>query len=457
MSGCDSDRWKKVATPMLWAKTVTAGRYLTPPHILALDRAVTDTLRGTDGVRRLMVMMPPRHGKSEYCSLHLPAWYLGAFPQGRVILSSYNEQFAATRGRKTRNLLEEHGRNWFGVSVDPSSSAANRWDIAGHGGGMVTAGAGGTMTGLGADLMIVDDPHKNSEEAHSRLMRDKVWEWWQATAYTRLEPGAAAIVIQTRWHKDDLCGRLLREMADGGEQWRILKLPAIGNDGAALWPARYPIETLQQMRRTMGTYYFSALYQQEPIPDGGEFFQRDWFHQIVDALPAGCRRAVRYWDTANSVDGDYTVGALVTECDGIHYISDVKRFRKTWKERNQVIMQTAELDGQKWRDLQLWAEAQRGDSGGQVYDLMTREFARFALRMDRPTQSKELRARPFQAACEAGNVRLLRGKWNSEWIDEMVSFPHGEHDDQVDATSGAFLRLKASQSGGSFKPRYGGR
>lgn len=418
-----------------------------------MDRAVTDTLRGTDDCRRLMVMMPPRHGKSQYCSLMLPSWYLGAYPERRVILTSYNATYAAEWGRKARNLLDEHGPQWFGCRVDPTSSAADRWNVAGSDGGMVTAGAGGTITGRGADLMIVDDPIKNAEEAHSRVIRDKVWEWWQSTAYTRLEPNGAAIVIQTRWHQDDLCGRLLREMDNGGERWRVLKLPAIYGDGAALWPERFDAARLAEIKRALGSYYFSALYQQEPIPDGGEFFQRDGM-KIVDELPTKCRRAVRYWDTANSTDGDYTVGSLLTECDGIVYLADVVRGRWTWGKRNEVMRQTAELDRLKWHDYQLWCEAQRGDSGGQVADTMTREFARFALRMDRPNQEKSLRARPLQACIEAGNFRLVKGAWNSAYIDEMVSFPHGEHDDQVDATSGAYNRLILTQSTGtSGKPR----
>lgn len=397
-------------------------------------------------------MMPPRHGKSQYCSLMLPSWYLGTYPERRVILTSYNATYAAEWGRKARNLLDTEGHR-FGVSVDPSSSAADRWHIKGTDGGMVTSGVGGTMTGRGADLLIADDPIKNAEEAHSKLIRDKVWDWWRSTAYTRLEPNGAVIVIQTRWHQDDLCGRLLRDMQDGGEPWRVLKLPAIYDGDNPLWPERYNLATLTGIKRTLGNYYFSALYQQEPIPDGGEFFQRDGL-QIVHELPAGCRRAVRYWDTANSTDGDFTVGALLTEHDGIIYLADVVRGQWTWKQRGDVMRQTAETDVLKWRDYQLWVEAQRGDSGGMVGDLMTREFAKFGMRLDRPNQEKSLRARPLQASIEAGNFRLLRGKWNTAYIDEMVSFPHGEHDDQVDATSGAFNRLKITQSTGtSGRPR----
>lgn len=440
---------------MLWGRTVTAGTatpYLTPPHIRTMDRAVTDTLRGTDGIRRLLVMMPPRHGKSEYCSRFLPSWYLGAYRTKRVILASYNDTFATEWGRRTRNLLEEHGHYW-GVSVDQGSHAMDRWSIAGTDGGMVAVGAGGTLTGRGADLLIVDDPIKDHVEAHSQLIRDRVWDWWVSTAYTRLEPQGAAIVIQTRWHLDDLAGRLLQRMADGGEQWRVLQLPAIGSDGAALWPERFPLATLETIRKQQGSYYWSALYQQSPIPDGGGQFKVERV-QIVKELPKGCRRAVRYWDTANSADGDYTVGALLTEHAGTFYVADVVRGQWTWKQRNEVMRQTAERDKLDWHDLQLWVEAQRGDAGGVVGDLFTRDFAKFALRLDRPTQSKELRARPLEAQIEAGNVVIVRAKWNGDYLGELRTFPHGQHDDQVDATSGAFNHLVGSASTGlTGRPR----
>lgn len=383
-------------------------------------------------------MMPPRHGKSEYCSRFLPSWYVGAFCK-RVILASYNDTFATEWGRKARNLLEEHG-GLFGVTVDQGSHAMDRWGITGTDGGMVAVGAGGSLMGRGADLLIVDDPIKDQVEAHSQLQRDRVWDWWVSTAYTRLEPQGAAIVIQTRWHLDDLAGRLLVRMADGGERWRVLRLPAINSDGSALWPARFPVDVLETIRQQQGSYYWASLYQQDPIPDGGGQFDVDKIVPVRE-LPKACKRAVRYWDTANSKDGDWTAGVLLSEAAGKFYVADVVHGRWTWQQRNERIRQTAERDALDWRDMQLWIEAQRGDAGGQVADLLRREFAKFALRMDRPTQAKDLRARPLEAAIEAGNVCMVRGAWSTAWLDELRTFPHGAHDDQVDATSGAFNKL----------------
>lgn len=396
-------------------------------------------------------MMPPRHGKSEYCSKYLPSWYAGTHPNNRVLLTSYNATYASEWGRKSRNLLEEYGSK-FGVSIDRASFASDRWNIDSHDGGMGTAGAGGTLTGRGADLLICDDPIKNAEEASSKLIRDKIWDWWGSTAYTRLEPGGAAIVIQTRWHRDDLCGRLLKQMEDGGEQWRVLRLPAISPEGKALWPERYSESDLLRIKTAIGSYYYSALYQQDPIPDGGQFFKREWF-AIANEYPKVARTFVRYWDTANSVDGDWTVGVLMTVHAGIYYIVDVVRMRCTWKQRNDLIKKTAEDDFRNYHgNCRLWIEAQRGDSGGQVSDIFVQEFAKFGLRMDRPNLDKQVRARPFQAQCEAGNVVLVRDPWNTPYIDVMTSFPSGAHDDDVDASSGAFNKLVLGGTSGGGLP-----
>lgn len=265
----DNELLKQTSTPALFARTVSRGRWKMKRHLAILDQAITDTIEQDDG--RLIVTMPPRHGKSELCSKYLPAWYLGTFPDRRVMLTSYEAEFASKWGRDARNLLEDHG-GIFGVQLAGDSSAAHRWEIAGHGGGMVTAGVGGPITGKGANLLIVDDPVKNAEEANSITYRQKAWDWYQSTAYTRLEPKAAVIVIQTRWHEDDLTGRLLKEAQQGGDKWRVINFPAIANandllgrqPGAALWPERYNERRLDKIRRAVGDYVWSALYQQEP-------------------------------------------------------------------------------------------------------------------------------------------------------------------------------------------------
>lgn len=271
------------AMPGLFAAHASGGRWRRAPHLQLLDRALFDVAAGR--LKRLIVTMPPRHGKSQLISRYFPAWYLGAFPDRRIILASYAQTFASKWGRAARNVLDQHGADLFGVTVDRNVSAAVNWTIAGHEGGMITAGVGGAITGQGADLLLIDDPVKNAEEANSSVYRESTWDWWQSTAYTRLEPGGACVLVQTRWHVDDLAGRLIRDMGDGGEPWRVLNLPAIAEagdelgraPGAALWPERYGVEQLATIRQAIGTENWLSLYQQKPVLEGGDKIKSSWF------------------------------------------------------------------------------------------------------------------------------------------------------------------------------------
>jgi len=389
-----------------------------------------------------MVMMPPRHGKSEFCSKYLPSWYTGTFPDKRVILSSYEATFAATWGRKSRDLLEEHGHR-FGVKVASSPAAANQWEVEGHGGGMQTAGAGGAITGKGADLVIVDDPIKNSEEAASQIIRDKIWDWWQSTLYTRLEPDGVAIVIQTRWHEDDLCGRLLADAANGGEAWRVLKMPAIGSDGAALWPERYDIERLMQIRRSVGEYHWNALYQQDPTAREGGLFKVNRLNW-VDAEPAGLR-CVRAWDlAATENDGDYTAGVkLGVDGDGRFYVCHVARGQWATDERDKEIRLAANMDGRKCR---IRLAQDPGQAGKSQVLAMTRMLAGFPVTAKTVSGDKATRADSFSSQVNAGNVYVVRGDWNwKAYVEELRQFDKGPNDDQVDASADAFEELTAKK------------
>lgn len=235
--------------------------------------------------------MPPRHGKSERVSRIYPAWFVGNFPNKRVILASYEADFAASWGAKARDVLLEHGRSVFRVWLRPGSVAANRWDLARYDGGMVTAGVGGPVTGKGADLFILDDPVKNAEEAGSKTMRERAWDWWRSTAYTRLEPGGAVILMMTRWHEDDLGGRILAEAAAGGERWEVVRLPALAEEwdplrrsvGAPLWRERYDLPALEEIRRTIGGYWWACTPYQTPIT------MADWTEKPVGEVLVGDR------------------------------------------------------------------------------------------------------------------------------------------------------------------------
>lgn len=424
---------------------MSEGRWKPYRHLLLLNRKLVDVAAGR--IKRLAVFMPPRHGKSELISRYFPAWYLGAFPDKRIILASYEADFAATWGRKARNILEEHGQQLFGVEVSRESSAASRWDLAGHEGGMVTAGVRGPITGRGAHVAIIDDPVKNDQEAHSQTHRDAVWDWYRATFSTRLQDNGAIILVMTRWHEDDLAGRLLKAMGEGGEKWEVLKLPAIAEEddplgrqpGEPLCPELFPLPALESIRDRLGSYWWAALYQQRPAPPGGTVFKRAWF-RIVDGPPPGLNY-VRFWDLATSTreTADWTAGARVgVDQDGKLYIVDMVREKLEWPDTRRLIVATAQVDGRGTRigvekvafQLAAWQDLMRepGLLGHAVEPVP----------VDR---DKVLRAQPWAARAEAGKVYLVRGSWNADFLSEVEAFPHGQHDDQVDAVSGAVQML----------------
>jgi predicted phage terminase large subunit-like protein len=431
------------ATPAGLAATASRGRWRTAPHLDLLNDRLVAVAEGR--CPRLLITMPPRHGKSYLTSHHFPAWFLGVYPDRRVILTSYEADFAAGWGRKARDVLEVVGPDLFGVAVRHDSKAADRWDIEGHTGGMTTAGVGGPITGKGADLLIIDDPVKNAEEAASPTYRQRAWDWYTSTAYTRLEPGGAVVLIQTRWHEDDLAGRVIANAAESGESWDVLNLPALaeGSDplgrrpGQALWPERFDEVDLARIRATLGSYYFTSLYQQRPAPAEGDIFRRSWF-SVVDAHPATADR-VRYWDKAGTEGGGaHTAGVLMSRVDDLYHIEDVVRGQWSALEREMVIRQTAEADG---KSVAVWVEQEPGSGGKESAEATVRNLAGFIVHAERVTGDKVTRARPFAAQAEAGNVRLVRGGWNAAFLDEAITFPNGKFKDQIDAASGAFNKL----------------
>lgn len=268
-----------------FAQVASRGRWKPARHLTAIEAAIVETLEGLSAPI-LVIEAPPRHGKSELISRYLPAWYLGTYPGRRVILAGYAAGFARSWGRKARSLFIEEGPSWFGSDVDPQVRAAAEWAVSGSEGGMLAAGVGGPLTGRGADLLIVDDPIKNAEQAHSETIRENQWDWWQSTASTRLEPGGRAIIIATRWHEHDLSGRLIEAAQIGeGAPVRRLTLPAIAEEkdligrapGEALWPERWPIEKLVEIREHKTAGWWVAMYQQRPGRHDGSLWPDHYF------------------------------------------------------------------------------------------------------------------------------------------------------------------------------------
>jgi predicted phage terminase large subunit-like protein len=423
-------------------------------------------------VARLMVNMPPRHGKSETCSKYFPAWFLGLYPNKRVILSSYEADFAASWGRKVRDLIDEHGSTIFGRSVSKASSAADRWDLAGYDGGMVTAGVGGPITGRGAHLLLIDDPVKNAEEAMSKTSREKALEWYKSTAYSRLEPGGGVVLIQTRWHQDDLAGKLLQEMEDGGERWDVFNFPAIAEEedalgrqpGQPLWSARYDIDALKRIKRTLGPYWWAALYQQRPSPIEGNLFRRASFRYFSDKgenwelfIPEGSRLVLKseavIFQTCDPAGGakqqnDYF--ALGTWAflpkSGDLLLLDLLRLHQQGPQLPGIIR----AGNAQWKPALIGIEP--AHIGLTLFQTLQQEG--LPVIPLKPDTDKVTRSLPASARYESGNVYHRHG---AEWLhvleDELTNFPNAAHDDTVDVVSYAAI-LAAS---GILRGKRGGR
>lgn len=388
--------------------------------------------------RGLMISMPPRHMKSTIGSECLPAWWLSRNPQGEVIIASYNQSQARKISRSCRQRFDSEAHRMIFGRTDFSVDAVDEFQIRGKLNGrpsLIAAGVGSGLTGSGGDLIIIDDPVKDMEEADSQTMRDKVYDWYTSVASTRLSPGGHIILIMTRWHHDDLAGRILN---DDRDSWEILNLPAIDADGSALWPERFPVSDLESKRAAIGSRVFEALYQGRPTPLEGGMFKREWMVHGERFGPDAIR--CRYWDkAATHGDGDWTVGCLMAMEDGRYCIEDIVRLQGSPHEVQETIRRTAEADGP---DVRIRMEQEPGSSGVDVIDMYSRGIlCGYDFRPDKVTGNKELRAGPMAAAMECGNLTIVRAPWNRELESELLEFPLGAHDDQVDACSGAFREL----------------
>jgi predicted phage terminase large subunit-like protein len=386
-----------------------------------------------------MLFLPPRHGKSEQATVHYPAYRLLVDPSLKVIVGAYNKDLACEFSQSSRRVAEKHG-----FPFAAGQNRLDRWSSV-YGGGFRAAGVGTGVTGYGADLIIIDDPIKSRAEAESLAYRKQVIDWYQNDLYTRLHPGASVILIQTRWHSLDLAGQLLEESENGGEKWQVVTLPAIAEEhdaigrepGQPLWPERYGVQDFERIKKAVGSYAFSALYQQSPKPRDGGFFRPEWFKVVESRNRTGF--ACRGWDTAATPgSGDYTAGVRIVR-DGDRYIvTDAWRGQVSPAQRRTQQRAIAQLDG--YQTVQHLAQ-DPGSAGVDQVENDLRNLAGFPVETNRATGSKEVRAMPFAAACEAGLVDIERGAWNRDFLDELCGFPTGKHDDQVDAASDAFNYL----------------
>lgn len=427
-----------------------------------LDRFVHGDLR------RLMVFMPPRHGKSELVSRRLPAYILGCNPNAEIISCSYGDSLASRMNRDVQRIIDTPQymevfpkTRLFGSNVRTTSQGtylrnSDIFEIVDNAGVYRSAGVGSGITGMGFLYGIIDDPVKSQKEADSATFRETVWEWYTSTFWTRQEKDARILLTLTRWHEDDLAGRLLELAASDptADQWEVLKLPAICEEpdapfehravGEPLWPEKYDLPFFAAAIANNPRQH-AAINQQSPRAREGNLFKLKDL-RIVPTAPAQGRR-VRYWDLggSDSNTADFSVGVLMNAApDGLFYVEDVQRGQWSPKERNERIRHTAEKDQERYGSVATWIERVPG-LAVEVIDAIVRLMAGLPVHAEMAKKDKVTRADPFADQCEAGNVRIVKADWNAAYRDELCAFPNGKKDDQVDGSSGAFSKVSAIQ------------
>lgn len=406
---------------------------------------------------RLMLFMPPRHGKSMICSEEFPAWTFGQYPHFQIIATSYNSSLAYDFSRAVQGILNTPDYQLlFDTRMREDMAAMDLWATTG-GGRYCATGVGGPLTGRGSHILLIDDPVKNREEAESSTQRQLIKNWYTSTAYTRLMPGGGVLIIQTRWHDDDLSGWLMalmreaeKEAAQNGgtwpvdaDKWEIVEYPAIAlrdeahrKAGEALHPARYPLRALLKIKRSLGERDWNALYQQNPVPEEGSYFTKEMLRYYEGAAPHGisimsaCDLAISKADHAN-YSVIVTVG--VDEKDDI-YVLDVRRAR--W-DSAEIVNELIDVQRQ-WRPQLIGIERTHVEQAiGPFLEKRIREEKLWSMAVESLNpgkRDKQLRAKPIQGRMKQGKVLLPKGRAFLEWfVPELLRFPNGTHDDGVDA------------------------
>jgi len=409
------------------------------PHLIKVAEYL-EAIERRD-INRLIIMLPPRHGKTELASVRFPGYYLGHNPQDQIIAASHSENLAYTNSLACRTVIEQpsYQRLW---PTTLSRSGALRWQIEGkvnHRPSYIAAGICGGITGEGADLFLIDDPVKDALQAYSANYRDRIWRWYTMVARIRLQPGARIVLIMTHWHEDDLAGRLLRsaESNSNNDQWTVLKLPAINEKGEALWPGRYPIEDLRAIQ-ALDPRSFSALYQQEPAAEEGEIFKREWWQYYTDT--PSVQRIIQFWDTAlekgenNSRSSCVTIGVSGNN----YYVLDCWAKHIEYPELRDMAHTLYYIHHP------FLVVVEKKVSGHSLIQELKRELD-FPVIGVTPHGDKEARAKAISGIVEAKRVFLPQSAhWLDEFREELAHFPAGKYNDKVDAFSGGMLYLRST-------------
>jgi predicted phage terminase large subunit-like protein len=441
-------RSKLRGTLRAWAEEVLKkSGYRPAAHQLYLVSELESLSNGV--YDRLMILMPPGSAKSTYASVIFPAWWFAQHPGSSIIAASHSSSLAEHFSRRVRTLIAEK-ESYLGFRISSDQRAAATWTTS-SGGEYLAVGVRGAIAGRRADLVIIDDPIKSQADAESSRQRNHVWDWFKSDITTRLKPGGKIVLIMTRWHPDDLGGLLL---AHAKPEWRIVRLPALAEPddpmgrtiGAALWPEWEDCNALNRKRQLIGERAWSALFQQTPLPSGGQLFSVERLAVVRPPGPTAADIAVRAWDLAatgmtGQNDPDWTVGIkLLRNPDGRYIILDVVRIRGTPHQVEELVVNTAHRDGSR---VIVAIPEDPGQAGKSQMAYLTRQLAGFHVISARETGSKATRAMPLASQVEAGNVSIAPGDWNQTLIDEMRDFPWGRKDDQVDSLVRAFTTLTA--------------
>lgn len=413
-------------------------------------------------IKRLMVFMPPRHGKSEQNTIGYSAYRIELDPSLRILMACHTQGLATKFSRAVKKIAENR------VELNPQKRSAAEWETM-AGGGLKAVGVLGVGGGIGAGLFIGDDVIKNAKQANSPTYRANIYESYQRDIKTRLTPDGAMILTFTRWHQQDLAGMILD--SDEAKDWTVIKLPALAKEddplgrpvGMALWPEQWSRKYLLSLKRD-DPLGFTSLYDQDPQPPGGDLFKEEWLipsELYVDALPAGSRY-VRYWDKASTKGGTgaYTAGVLMARTPaGMYVVCDVVRGRWDVGTRESMIRRVAEIDGPS---VEIWQEQEPGSGGKESAQNTAINLAGFIVWTEVVRGEKWLRAVPMASQFSIKNVKLLSDtparRWNKDFVAELLTFPQGRWKDQVDAAAGAFNKLALTPQANAAEvsgPRYG--
>ena len=423
--------------------------YLTPPHIKLLASKLEAVERGE--IKRLAIFMPPRHGKSILTSEFFPAWYLGRNPKKFIICSTYGQELADDFGRKVRNQLQDpHYQELFpDVGLATDSSSMRRFNTS-KGGVYYAVGAGSAITGRGAHLLLIDDPIKGREDADSDAMRSNLLDWYRSTAYTRLMPGGSVVLIQTRWHEDDLAGWVLKETEHEG--WEVIEFPAVldkraakllkKKEGDALWAEAYPLTRLDEIKKTLGSREWASLYAQKPSVEEGNIMKRWWWKTWKKKDPPQCDYILQSWDTAytSNKTSDYsacTTWGIFMDEDNVANAILLGSRRDRW-EFPELKRMAVELYNQHNPDLIIIEAKASGWS-------LVQELSRMGIPItpyNPKKQNKMARVHSITPILESGKIWAPDKDWAEDVIAQCASFPNSKNDELVDSTSQALLRLR---------------